>query len=71
LRLIKNKEKGGGMLYMELGQILNKFTNNYWIIISAVILFFLAKAFIGYLTFKYYNRKLKNIEEKLEELLRR
>jgi uncharacterized membrane protein len=71
LRLIKNKEKSGGILYMELGQILNKFTNNYWIIISAVILFFLAKAFIGYLTFKYYNRKLKNIEEKLEELLRR
>ncbi|WP_172460181.1 hypothetical protein [Priestia endophytica] len=56
---------------MELGQILNKFTNNYWIIISAVILFFLAKALIGYLTFKHYNRKFKNIEKKLEELLRR
>ena len=56
---------------MELGQILNKFTNNYWVIISAVILFFLVKAFIGYLTFKHYNRKFKDIEEKLKELLRK
>ncbi|MGZ9868873.1 hypothetical protein ACU3L3_10630 [Priestia endophytica] len=56
---------------MEFGQILNKFTNNSWIIISAVILFFLAKAFTGYLTFKHYNRKFKNIEKKLEELLRK
>ncbi|RPK08279.1 hypothetical protein [Priestia endophytica] len=56
---------------MKLGQILNKFTDNYWIIISAVILFFLAKALIGYLTFKHYNRKLKNIEDKLEELFRK
>jgi hypothetical protein len=43
LKLIKNKEKGGDMLQMEFGQILNKFTNNYWIIISAVILFFWLK----------------------------
>ncbi|MGF9859910.1 hypothetical protein ABEX55_23130 [Priestia endophytica] len=71
MKLIKNTKKGGGMLQMEFGQILNKFTNNSWIIISAVILFFLAKAFTGYLTFKHYNRKFKNIEKKLEELLRK
>ncbi|PLT27628.1 hypothetical protein CUU66_22885 [Peribacillus deserti] len=44
--------------------------HNYALIAIAAILFFLCKAAAGYLTYKHYDKKFKQIESKLDELIR-
>lgn len=46
-------------------------SHNYILIAIAALLFFGIKAIIGYLTYRHYNRKLDELESKLDTLLLR
>ncbi|WP_158555977.1 hypothetical protein [Peribacillus glennii] len=55
----------------EINQFLSGFQNNYFLIAVAAALFFLAKAITGYITYRHYERKFKQIDKKLDELLQK
>jgi hypothetical protein len=54
-----------------INHVLYNLAHNYLLVAVAAILFFLAKALIGYLTYRHYDRKLKDIEKKLDKLIRK
>lgn len=53
-----------------LEQWLHQESHNYVLIAVAAILFFVIKAIIGYITYRHYDRKLNDIDHKLNRLLR-
>ncbi|WP_106768170.1 hypothetical protein [Paenibacillus faecalis] len=55
----------------ELEQWLRQESHNYILIAVAAILFFVIKAIIGYITYRHYDRKLNDIEHKLNLLMQR
>jgi low affinity Fe/Cu permease len=55
----------------KINHFLYNLAHNYLLVAVAAILFFLAKALIGYLTYRHYYRKLKDIEKKLDKLIRK
>ncbi|KKO52302.1 hypothetical protein [Paenibacillus sp. DMB20] len=48
---------------------LRQASRSYTLIAAAAVLFFAMKAIIGYVTYRHYNRRLREIERKLEALL--
>lgn len=48
---------------------LRQASHSYTLIATAAVLFFAIKAIIGYITYRHYNRRLREIERKLEALL--
>ncbi|WP_180953726.1 hypothetical protein [Bacillus sp. T33-2] len=55
----------------EINHFLSHIKNNYVLIAAAAVLFFLAKAITGYITYRHYDKRFKKIDKKLDELLRR
>ena len=55
---------------MNINEWLGRLAHDYVLIIIAAVLFFAAKAFTGYITYRHYDRKISKLDKKLEELLR-
>jgi hypothetical protein len=55
----------------DINQFLSRLGHNYVLIAVAAILFFLAKAITGYITYRHYDKRFKKIEKKLDQLLRK
>jgi hypothetical protein len=55
----------------KINHFISHLAHNYLLIAIAAILFFLFKAAAGYITYKHYDKKFKQLENKLDELLRR
>jgi hypothetical protein len=55
----------------EINRYFSHLAHNYVLIAIAAILFFLAKAITGYITYRHYDKRFKKIEKKLDELLRK
>ena len=53
-----------------LEQWLRQASHHYALIAITALLFFAIKAVIGYLTYRHYDRQLKDIDQKLNSLLR-
>jgi hypothetical protein len=54
-----------------INHFLSNLAHNYLLIVVAAILFFLAKAVTGYITYRHYDRKLNEIDKKLDDLTRK
>ncbi|WP_180955591.1 MULTISPECIES: hypothetical protein [Bacillus] len=54
----------------QINQFISDLAHNYILIVAAAILFFAGKAVIGYFTYKHYDRKFRDIENKLDQLMR-
>ncbi|MEK3730966.1 MULTISPECIES: hypothetical protein [Paenibacillus] len=50
-------------------QWLHSASHNYLLIAVAAVLFFAVKAVIGYITYRHYDRQLKELDQKIETLL--
>ncbi|WP_419883912.1 hypothetical protein ACN6MY_10740 [Peribacillus sp. B-H-3] len=51
-----------------INQYLSSLAHNYFLISIAAVVFFTIKAIAAYLSYRHYNKKLKFIQDTLEEL---
>ncbi|MFS0635962.1 hypothetical protein AB1K84_08650 [Mesobacillus foraminis] len=54
----------------QLNEWLHRAESNYILIAIAAVVFFLAKAITGYVTYRKFDKKLKRIERKIDKLLK-
>ncbi|WP_158287037.1 hypothetical protein [Mesobacillus foraminis] len=54
----------------QLNEWLHRAGSNYILIAIAAVVFFLAKAITGYMTYRKFDKKLKRIERKIDKLLK-
>jgi len=52
-----------------LNDYLSKLAHNYLLIAAAAVVWFAVKAVTGYITYKHYNKKFKELNQKLNQLM--
>lgn len=57
--------------WQKMNQLLYALSHDYLLLTIGGVLFFALQAYIGYRTYKHYDRKLTRIEKKLDDLLTR
>lgn len=55
----------------QINEWLKHVGNNYLLIAVAAIIFFTAKTITGYLTYRKFDKRLKRMEGKIEQLLKK